>query len=276
MKAVTFYVMGAKEDGAAGNYWTTLDTFPVPKTTSYFLGQNGTLTTTAPSASSQTYVYDPNSPTPTVGGNNLMIPCGPKDQRTVEGRNDVLVFTSDVLDSPVAITGAIDAYLSVSSTAVDTDFVVRLTDVYPDGRSILIQDGIRRMRWRDGGIDAKLMTPGTVYDTSMSLWNSSFVFNKGHRIRVSVASANAPRFSANTNTGKALIDDDGSTKIVASNTIHFGPNTRIDLPVVSLEQLPEHDILAIERAWAEARGVSADALHERLQTFIKTMPSIPN
>jgi predicted acyl esterase len=147
---VTFYVMGDDEGGAPGNYWTTLERFPQPTPYTLYLHLGGGLAEGAPSAPSDaiTFTYDPADPVPTVGGDNLEIPCGPLDQRVIEraGRQDVLIFTSDVLTEPLAITGGPLADIFLSSTAVDTDVVVKLIDVYPprdsdplfDGASILV------------------------------------------------------------------------------------------------------------------------------------------
>lgn len=141
----------------------------------------------------------------------------------------------------------LEARLWVSSAnANDTDFTLKLTDVHPDGRSRLIQDGIQRMRWRDGvdQTEPKLMDPGTVYPISISLWNTSYVFPTGHRIRLIVASANAPRFRPNPNTGQLVASEDGRT-VVAQNTVHFSRErpSAIYLPVVALADLPQRPIL---------------------------------
>jgi predicted acyl esterase len=150
VKNVTFYVMGDDEGGAPGNYWTTLERFPEPTPYTLYFHLGGTLEAAAPSAPSDAvaYSYNPADPVPTVGGDNLEIPCGPLDQRVIEraGRQDVLVFTSDVLTEPLAITGGPLADIFMSSTALDTDMTVKLIDVYPardsdplfDGASILV------------------------------------------------------------------------------------------------------------------------------------------
>lgn len=150
VKNVTFYVMGDDEGGAPGNYWTTMERFPEPTPYTLYLHAGGALSEAAPTAAddSVTYTYDPANPVPTVGGDNLEIPCGPLDQRVIEktGRQDVLIFTSDVLTEPLAITGGPLADIFMSSSALDTDMTVKLIDVYPardsdpifDSASILV------------------------------------------------------------------------------------------------------------------------------------------
>jgi predicted acyl esterase len=260
---VTFYVMSMKDAAPGeGNYWTTMPDWPTPKVTSWYLHGDLSLSTTkpvAPSAAaspppaSTTYVYDPSDPTPAIGGNNLLRPlqCGPLDQRKVEARDDTVVFTTAPLPDAVAATGPLDAELFVSTAAGvnDTDFAVKLTCVSPDGTSQLVQDGIQRMRWR---ISPSQTTPepmeaGTVYKIRVSLWNTSFVFPKGHRIRVVVSSANAPRFEPNPNTGTPLSSDKktGGAFKVAHNTIHHSAAypSAMKLPVVPLSALPKKGIL---------------------------------
>lgn len=150
------------------------------------------------------YVSDPDDFVPTLCGNNLNLPAGPCDQRQVEARDDVLVFTSDVLPAPLEVTGPLKAILFASSSAADTDFSVRLSDVYPDGRSILISDGTVRGRFRNGLLREELLQPGRVYRFEVDLWDTSWIFNRGHRVRVAVASSNFPRFLINPQTGKEL------------------------------------------------------------------------
>jgi predicted acyl esterase len=257
LKAVTFYVMGStNSSNPAGSYWTTMDEFPAFTPTPYYLtasaGNTGTLSTKVPTASNTTFVYDPSNPVPTLGGNNLFGTCGPMDQRPTEAlnRSDVLTFTSAPLTTPLAITGPLDAQLYVSSNCVDTDFTVKLTDVHPDGTSALIQDGIVRMKWRDAPavITPQLLTPGTVYAVSVSLWNTSFVFDVGHSIRVDVSSSNYPRFSANPNNGLPLSGN--GTAVIAHNTVWTGgqyPSAFI-LPVVDMSQLPPVNLLDATKA----------------------------
>lgn len=248
VSAVTFYVMGPANDSATGNYWTSLPDWPAFTPTQWYFWSDNSLRPTPPATSDVlSYDYDPRNPVPTMGGNNLELACGPEDQRPIEGRADVLLFTSAVLTEDMALTGPIDATLFVSSNATDTDFTVKITDVYPDGTSRLLQDGIVRMRWRGApytGTSPRLLTPGTVYPVSVSLWNTSYVFNKGHQIRVAVSSSNSIRFSANPNNGLPLSKNGTGPLIVAHNSLHLSPSTpsSITLPVVALSQLPQFPV----------------------------------
>lgn len=248
-KAVTFYIMGADDDVLfnPGNYWTTLDDWPTFQPTAYYFQPDQSLSLSPPSdaIANTTYKFDPANPVPTIGGNNLLLECGPLDQSPAENRSDVLVFTTAPLASAVAVTGPLIAHLYVSSDQIDTDFTVKLTDVYGDGSSHLIQDGIIRMRWRNDAVSAQpqLMTPGTVYGVDVSLWNTSYVFPAGHRIRVAISSSNYPRFSANPNNGLAL--NQTGPQNIALNTLYHSQQypSHITLPVVDLSQMPESHFL---------------------------------
>jgi len=202
-----------------------------------------------------TFNFNPHYPVPTNGGNNLEIACGPLDQRPVENRPDVVVFTSAVLTQVVPITGPLNAILYVASNQTDTDFTVKLTDVHPTGVSRLIQDGIIRMRWRNryNSDQPELITPGQVYQVQVSLWNTSYVFNPGHRIRVDISSSNDPRFSVNPNNGLPLSQNATGPLLVAANTIYHSPQypSQIVLPVVTMAQLPPfHVVEALPKEYA--------------------------
>lgn len=220
---VHYYVMGDPTDSnAPGNEWRTADTWPIPaKLTPFYFHADGTLDTTASKEekASRSYEYDPKNPVPTVGGANLLIPLGPKDQRKEESRPDVLLFTSDVLKEPIEVTGRIKTILWASSSAPDTDYTAELTDVYPDGRSMLVLDGILRARYRNGFEKSELMKPGEIYKFEVDLWSTSIVFNRGHRIRVAISSSNSPRFEPNPNTGEHSGHSEKTA--VATNTIYF-------------------------------------------------------
>jgi hypothetical protein len=213
--------MGDVNDSESpGNEWRYANDWPIPCTErAWFFQADGTLQTTSPENNNAlSYSYDPEHPVPTVGGANLEIPAGPYDQRTVETRNDVLVFTSPALTAPYEATGPIKARLYVSSNCSDTDFTVKLTDVYPDGRSMIITDGILRMRDRNGTDHWELMEPGTVYQIEVDLWSTSYVWNIGHRIRVDISSSNYPRCLNNPNTADGIYKN--TTYNIALNTIY--------------------------------------------------------
>ncbi|MCK4416284.1 MAG: CocE/NonD family hydrolase, partial [Thermoplasmatales archaeon] len=217
---VTYYVMGDVDNAnAPGNEWRFADDWPIPSTErEWYFREEGTLSTKSPeNYDSITYLYDPTNPVPTIGGQNLNLERGPFDQLDVENRDDVLVFTSSVLDEPYESTGPIKARLYVSSDCPDTDFTVKLTDVYPDGRSMLITDGILRMRNRNGTDHWEFIEPGEIYEVEVDLWSTSYVWNTGHKIRVAVSSSNYPRFLNNPNTADGIYSND--TYNVAHNTV---------------------------------------------------------
>jgi predicted acyl esterase len=216
-KAVHYYVMGDPTDeDAGGNFWRQADNWPPPAevTAFYFHPDRRLVRETPPDGTEAlSYRYDPNDPVPTVGGQNLLLPKGPMDQRKIESRPDVLLFTSDVLAKPVEVTGRIYAKLYVSSDRPDTDFTVKLTDVYPDGRSMLVTDGILRASLRNSFERPELLQPDQTYELTVDLWSTSLVFNEGHRIRVAVSSSNSPRFEPNPNTSGT------GARRIAANTL---------------------------------------------------------
>jgi predicted acyl esterase len=208
LKPVTYYVMGAVDDPAApGNLWRTADTWPPPGTqATFYLTADRRLVSAAPTATGPetalSYTFDPQNPCPTRGGGNLTIPAGPMDQRPAESRPDVLCFSTEPLLAPLETTGQITASLFLASSAVDTDLSLRFCDVYPDGRSFLMAEGMLRVRFREGVDHETLMTPGTVYPLQIEFWPTSVVINQGHRLRLTVTSSNHPRFDVNPGTGK--------------------------------------------------------------------------
>jgi putative CocE/NonD family hydrolase len=236
LKAVTYYTMGAMgEAGAPGNEWRSSDVWPIKaQDTPYYLHRSGSLNMVEPAeeSSSRSYNFDPNNPVPTLGGQNLVAPAGPFDQSKIENRPDVLLFTSGALKKPLEVTGRVKVKLWASSSAPDTDFTAKLTDVYPDGRSMLICDGIIRARYRNSFEDPVLMQPGKVYKFEIDLWSTSMIFNKGHRIRLAISSSNSPRFDVNPNTGEQIFTE--TEKVTAKNTIYFDAEhpSAIMFPVV--------------------------------------------
>jgi uncharacterized protein len=234
-KAVHYYVMGDPTDPKApGNFWRHADDWPPASEPAafYFHPDNALVRGRPPQGNDRkTYTYDPKNPVPTIGGQELGVPLGPMDQRRVENRPDVLLFSTDELKEAVEVTGRITAKLFVSSDCPDTDFTVKLCDVYPDGRSMLVTDGILRARYHKSFEAESFFEPGHVYELSVDLWSTSLVFNKGHRIRVAVSSSNAPRFEANPNTGRPFRADKETR--VAKNTLHLSVKypSHIVLPV---------------------------------------------
>ncbi len=234
--AVVYYVMGAvDEPNAHGNEWRTAEHWPPLPTqpTPLYLYADGRAGFTPPTAgATRTYRYDPENPVPTIGGRELTIPAGIKDQRPIESRPDVLVFTTDPLEAPLEVIGRIRAVLWVSTNVPDTDFFVRLCDVYPDGRSYNIAEGVIRARYHRSRSRETLLQPGRIYRLEIDLWSTAIIFNKGHRLRVHITSSSAPGYEPNPNTGEPFRKHTHTR--VALNTVHFSPRhpSQIILPVV--------------------------------------------
>jgi len=230
---VRYYVMGAVgEKDAPGNVWRTADDWPVKaEATPLYLRDGGTLSTKAPTEekASTTFAADPIKPA-TIPARGFP---GAKDARDFEKQAEVRTFTSEVLADPIEWTGKVQAELWVSSTAKDTDFIVRVSDVYPDGRSMLVMDYVRRARYRDGYEKEVFMEPGKVYPVNFDIGWVSLIFNKGHRIRITVASTGAPFYETNPNTGEPLTNEPPEKTVIAKNTVYFDKQhaTRIIAPV---------------------------------------------
>ena len=235
---VRYFVMGAVgEPQAPGNVWRKAETFP-PKTAanSYYLHYGGLLSEERPDTSvlltgmSTSYHSDPKEPMEIPGRS---FP-GARDARSFEQQEDVRTFTTAPLREPVEWTGRVYADLYFSSTARDIDFIVRISDVYPDGRSILIVDYPWRVRYREGFEREVLLTPGEVHRIKYPVGWMSQVFNTGHRIRVTIASTGAPLYEPNPQTGKPLTIKFPRGAKQAINTIyHNNENaSRIIAPVM--------------------------------------------
>ena len=185
---------------------------------------------------SDTYEYDPANPVPTLGGavccSPAIFPWGPKDQRKVEARKDVLVYSSEVLKKEVEVIGPVTVILYVSTTAADTDFMAKLVDVFPDGTARNLCDGMLRMRYRASLRKAELVQPGKIYKIAIEAGVTSNLFLPGHRIRLEVSSSNFPRFDRNLNTGGSIVEE--SRMKTAQQRVHQGRHypSAVLLPVV--------------------------------------------
>ncbi|PRY39424.1 CocE/NonD family hydrolase [Umezawaea tangerina] len=242
-KRVRLFVMGLDE-------WRDEDDWPLPDTryTDYHLSSragantaagDGELGTAPPTADAHdTYLYDPRRPVPTLGGTVLATGpgefAGPADQSPVEGRDDVLCFTTPVLRAAVEVTGHVRLVLHVSSSALDTDFTAKLVDVHPDGRAIILCEGVRRARYRDSPAEPTPLRAGEVTELVVDVGVTSNAFLPGHRIRLEVSSGNFPRYDRNTNTGGAVAHDGEADLVVAVNRVFHGPAhpSRLVLPVI--------------------------------------------
>lgn len=196
---VVYYLMGANE-------WQAANAWPLPeaRTVPLYLGAGGRLTTVLPQSSAPDhYTYDPNDPTPTVGGSvvSYVYSPGSVDVSEVQRREDVLTYTSAPLEHSLDVVGPLRLLLYASSSALDTDFSGRLSDVFPDGRAIQLQSGMLRTRYRnlDGG--PELLKPGRIYRFEIDMWATANRFKTGHSLRLDVSSADFPRFDRNSNRG---------------------------------------------------------------------------
>jgi len=238
--AVDYYVMGdVVAPDAPGNEWRTAQDWPIPaRDTPLYLRETGKLTFEKPTEvnSSQAYDFDPKNPVPTKGGPNLLIPAGSMNQNELEKRPDVLVFQTESLEEPVQVVGRVKVKLWGSSSCVDTDFAAKLMDVYPDGRSMLIADGIIRGRFRKSFSREELLEPGAVSEFEVDLWSTAIVFNKGHRIKIHITSSNHPRFDVNPNTGQDYIE--GGEMNIAKNMVYHDSKhpSHVVLPIAPLKK----------------------------------------
>ena len=251
LPSVIYYVMGPFDgEPSSGNVWRTSDTWPVPsvKTTFYLTPDFGLQEENA-FTGVLSFEYDPFDVIPTLGGSNLFLESGPKDQSKIEDRSDILVFTSAPLAEDLEVTGEVSADIFFTSNQMDTDIVLRLSDVYPDGRSILIGDGVYRLgvkQYPDQDAYINKMEH-LLYDhyhnlvkleadkpiaLNIDLSSTSIVFAKGHSIRLSISSSNYPRYEKNLNVG--LFNSHNGLFNLAVNVVHMGGiyPSHLILPVV--------------------------------------------
>jgi putative CocE/NonD family hydrolase len=267
--AARIYLMGAiGERGAPGNTWIDLDQWPPPaQTTPFYLTDDKELRTDPPPPGQLPLISDPADPVPTTGGANLhanlivdgrRMGDGPQDQRPIERRNDVLTFSTEPLERPVTVMGPVRAKIWLVPDTPDLDLAIRLTDVYPDGRSMLVLDGIQRARMRCGDDTECLLTPGVPVELTVELWSTAMVFNTGHRIRISISGSNWPRFEVNPNHGGNLnLTIPGR---IARPTLLLGADypSRLELPVVSQESRARHVQRRVSPAGTNTRLIATD------------------
>ena len=246
---VSVFLMGAVgEHGAPGNEWVGLADWPPPALDlPWYLSTDGGLRQSPPALGETVLTIDPIDPVPTLGGANLHpwievagreMGAGSFDQRPIENRDDVLTFTTAPLERPLTVMGRVSTHVWIRPDTLDLDLAVRLTDVYPDGRSMLVIDGVQRARMRCGADRECFLNPGEPVELIIDLWSTAIVFNAGHRIRVAISGTNSPRFEPNPNDGSDLDQPDG--RIVARPALLFGAETpsRLELPVVVEPRLP--------------------------------------
>ena len=238
---VQYYTMGM-------NKWQSSDVWPPANAemTTFHLTSGGKANslygdgklTTAPAKQDTPdgFAYDPMNPVPSYGGNvcctGNAVQGGAFDQQKMETRNDILVYTSEPLAEGVEVSGFIETTLYVSSDVKDTDFTIKLIDVYPDGKAYNLDETIQRMRYREGYDKEVFMENGKVYKVEMTPMSTSNYFEKGHRIRIEISSSNFPRFDRNMNTGGNNYDE--STGVIAHNKVHHSTAypSQIRLPIL--------------------------------------------
>ena len=238
--AVKYYQMASarKKAFSEKNGWRTADNWPLEaKSTRYYLHSDRSLSTDDPtvSDSSTSYDFDPQNPVKTVGGANLTIPLGPMDQREIGDRPDYLRFQTPVLERDVTIAGPVVLDLVAATDGPDTDFVVKLVDVYPDGYEALLLDQPLRTRYRAGHHpdQVQMMTPGKPTRMKIPLGGTANTFEAGHRIAIHVTSSNHPRFEVNPNTGEAPGKNEQSPRVARNTIYHDAAHpTAVLLPVV--------------------------------------------
>ena len=240
---IKLFVMGQNE-------WRYENEWPLARTewTKYYLhgtgdsaGTGGWLSTDleAIDETADRFTYDPTDPVPSWGAQYQSLDlCGPRDRTAIEQRADVLTFTSAVLTQAVEVTGPVTTTIWASSDALDTDFTAALVDVEPaaedgeEGRPIILCEGIVRARFRNGTDNPEMMAPGEIYEFDIDMWDTSNLFEEGHRIRVEISSSNFPRYNRNLNSGNPIATD---TEITVANQQVYHDSlhpSHITLPVI--------------------------------------------
>ncbi|NOY47365.1 MAG: CocE/NonD family hydrolase [Chlorobi bacterium] len=239
---VQYYTMGI-------NKWQSSDTWPPEKSkmTTFYLNSGGNansffgdgkLMAKKPKKDNpDSFTYNPMQPVPSYGGNvcctGNAVKGGAFDQQQMETRNDILVYTSDVLKEGIEVSGFIESTLYVSSDVKDTDFTIKIIDVSPDGKAYNLDETIQRVRYREGYDKEVFMEKGKVYKVDLTPMSTSNYFKKGHRIRIEISSSNFPRFARNLNTGGNNYDE--TEGIIAHNKIHHSSRypSQIKLPIIT-------------------------------------------
>ena len=243
---VQYYTMGS-------NTWQASETWPPEgvEMKTFYLKSNGNANrslsdgklsaTKANSDHADGFTYNPMKPVPSHGGNvcctGNAVKGGAFDQQEMEQRDDILVYTTDILEEGIEVSGFIESTLYVSSDAKDTDFTIKLIDVYPDGRAYNLDETIHRARYREGYDQEVFMEKDEVYKIDLTPMSTSNYFKKGHRIRIEISSSNFPRFARNLNTGGNNYDE--KEGIIAHNKVHHSSayTSQIRLPIVAKKSL---------------------------------------
>jgi len=241
---VTYFMMASGRKGHPSDVSRVVKAAnwpPASRSTPYYLTPNFGISTKAPAIADakQSYRDDPANPVKSIGGANLTQTAGPMDQRAIGKRADYLRFETPVLDRNVAIAGHVSMDLYAATDGPDTDFMVKLVDVYADGYEAIVLDAPIRTRFRNGRMpdDVKMMTPNAPEKLTIDLWETAITFEKGHKIAVHIASTASTKFEINPNTGEPFGMKPALQPRVATNTIYFDrdhPSAMV-LPIVYKE-----------------------------------------
>jgi hypothetical protein len=218
--------------------WRSAERWPPPdaRPARLYLRGDGTLAD-QPDGTPRHYRYDPRRPIPTLGGRNMLISAGSLDQRPAQGLPDYgLIYRSEPLPKPLTIAGNVRLTLSVQSDGPDTDFVGKLIDLHPDGRAMLVMDGITRALYRDGTAEPRPLSPDRIERITVDLGHIHHIFATGHRIEIDITSSNFPRRARNTNSGHPMLANDTDADIrAATNTVHHaeGAPSFVEMPVLA-------------------------------------------
>jgi uncharacterized protein len=209
--------------------WRYAESWPPPQVVPrrLFLRGDGSISAEEPGSPARSYRYDPRRPIPTVGGRNMLIDAGPRDQRPVQRLPDYgLIYRGEALFEALTIADEVRLTLSVQSDCRDTDFVAKLIDLHPDGRAMLLMDGVTRAMYRDPSGEPRTLIPGRIERLTINLGHLHHCFAAGHRLEIDVTSSNFPRRARNTNSGNPVLANDTDADIrVATNTIHHAEAT---------------------------------------------------
>ena len=226
--------------GYVADDWRDAERWPPPGSAPrrFYLCGDGGLSSDGPGGEPRSYTYDPRRPVPTLGGRNMLIDAGPRDQRPAQALPGYgLIYRSGPLAGDVTIAGEVRVTLQVQSDCPDTDFVAKLIEVEDDGRAMLLMDGVVRAMYRDASVPApQRLEPGRTYQLTIGLAHIHHTLRAGHRIEVDVTSSNFPRRARNTNSGNPVLAGDGDADIrVATNVVHHGVATPsfIELPILN-------------------------------------------
>ena len=239
IQPINLYLMGPDDQEGHWNTWLRYNEWPFTNTDTlrFYPAKDGSLSLEIPQEAQETFTFNPLLPVPTVGGNMLFgftTGAGPKDQKNnVWERDDVLTFISPAFDEPYDLFGNMKLHLVASSEAKDTDFTGKLVDIYPDGRRILISDGILMARHRNSFSSEDMLEPGYIYDLVVDLNYTAYTIAPGHKLGLAVSSSNYPKYKANPNTGDPVHSNSLLEMKIVDNTIHYGGShpTTLILPV---------------------------------------------